>query len=59
MLTNELAKGNEYCNWEADDITCYTNLFDVHRVIAFPVRGLIAVAHVRDVAKAATLLVTK
>lgn len=37
----------------------YTNLFGVHGVIGFPVRSLIAVAHVRDVAKATTLLVTK
>ena len=59
MLTNELAKDNESRNWKPDDITCHTNLFDVHRVIAFPVRGLIAVAHVRDVAEAATLLVTE
>lgn len=40
-------------------IDVYTNLLGFHRVARFPKSRLIAVAHVRDVAKTATLLVTK
>lgn len=60
IIYNILARNNE--NWNAKmggKMIKYTNLFGVHGVIGFPVRSLIAVAHVRDVAKATTLLVTK
>jgi len=42
-----------------DELIQYTNLFNFHRMVRFPKSCLIAVTHVRDVAKAATLLVTK
>lgn len=53
-------KRNRHLTRNANEIELkYTNLLGFHRVIRFPESCLIAVTHVRDVAKAATLLVTK